>query len=283
MGDILHTARCCLPCRAARRRAVEGLCGVIEFRWLFREERRVALAGSAGGKRQGVTPFHFAGTRSADITDHCHDCSMEDSLVESHLAAPRSRLSVTSILPIRVVHEAPMSSDDMADSVAEQGVYKMNDNGSWDNDKYSPDSEEEEFVRSGTGILFRAKPAGNKGGKPLLAADSLRFRKWIRENSPGIAISSDEAPTLALHSRDFWIPFAVLASDVALQVYLGLVVSYVYDCLKGALMHDRHTIHVTAVYEDKGEGLLKRFEYSGPVDGLQACAKEIDLRTVLKE
>ena len=148
---------------------------------------------------------------------------------------------------------------------------------------YEPDTEEEQFIREGSGILFRAKAAARKPGVPLLEADCLRFEKWIRANSPATAVHVDEAPTLALHSRDFWIPFAVLASDVALQLYLGLVVNYVYDCLKGAVQHDEHTIHVTAVYEDRPKGLLKRFEYSGSVAGLRACADELDISTVLKE
>jgi hypothetical protein len=79
------------------------------------------------------------------------------------------------------------------------------------------------------------------------------------------------------HSADFWLPFAVLASDIALQFYLGLAVNYVYDCLKGRLRHDDHTIHMAVVYEDKAEGLLKKFEYSGPVEGLEQCAKAIDI------
>lgn len=146
---------------------------------------------------------------------------------------------------------------------------------------YNPDEEEMEFISGGVGILLRAKASG-RGDQRLLAADTLRFRKWLRANSAQTAVRVDEAPTLALHSSDFWLPFAVLASDVALQFYLGLAVNYVYDCLKGGLRHDKHTVHITAVYEDKVKGLLKRFEYSGTVGGLQQCAKEMDIKKTLK-
>ena len=146
---------------------------------------------------------------------------------------------------------------------------------------YNPDREELEFISAGVGILLRAKALG-RGDQRLLAADTLRFRKWLCANSAQTAVQIDEAPTLALHSADFWLPFAVLASDVALQFYLGLAVNYVYDCLKGGLRHDKHTIHMTAVYEDKAKGLVKKFEYLGPIEGLQQCAKEMDIRKVLK-
>lgn len=153
----------------------------------------------------------------------------------------------------------------------------------WGIHEYSPTEQEAEFIRQAKGIRLAAQPSGRGAGQPVLAADSVRFGKWLAANSPDTEMSMEQAPTLALHSRDFWMPFVVLASDVVLQVYLGLVVSYVYDCLKGALQHDRHVVHVSTVFRDVKAGTFKRFEYSGPVEGLEKCVEEIDLDSALKE
>ena len=86
---------------------------------------------------------------------------------------------------------------------------------------------------------------------------------------------------LALHSNDYWFPLAVLGSDTAAQFYIGMVVNYVYDRLKGALKHDTHLVHLAAIYEDKPSGKVKKFIYTGPVEGLKACMKKIDLNEFL--
>lgn len=135
---------------------------------------------------------------------------------------------------------------------------------------YEPCEPEQSFINNGRGISFRATTS--RGPEVMyLAANTSQFRKWLNVNAPETDLTVDEAPTLALHSHDFWMPLAILASDVTLQVYLGLVTNYIYDQLKGALRHDKHEVHLSVVHEDKTAGKLKRFDYSGPVEGLSKC------------
>lgn len=146
---------------------------------------------------------------------------------------------------------------------------------------YEPNESELSFINSGCGICFRATTS-RKPGHAYLAADTFHFRKWLKANAPDIDLTVDEAPTLALHSHDIWIPLAILASDVSLQVYLGLVTNYIYNRLKGALRHDKHVVHLSVIHEDKKAGKLKRFDYSGSVEGLSECTQKTDLGTLLE-
>jgi len=145
---------------------------------------------------------------------------------------------------------------------------------------YDPDLEESAFLTSGNGVFFRAKAKASGGTKPVLSSEAERFGKWIKQQHKEVQISIQKAPTLSLHSQEFWMPFVILASDYSIQVYLGLVTSYIYDRLKGSLKQDRHTVHLSVVYQE-ASGKFKRFEYKGSVEGLKACVKPVDINKIL--
>jgi len=147
---------------------------------------------------------------------------------------------------------------------------------------YAATEEERSFIAGGEGVSFLARRSRSPE-ETFLAAGTMHLVKWLRKNAPDTRVAVDSAPTLALHSRDFWLPFALLASDITLQVYLGLIVNYLYDRLKGSLQHDRHTVHLSVVHEDKATGKLKRFDYTGSVNGLNACVKKTDLSGMLED
>lgn len=104
------------------------------------------------------------------------------------------------------------------------------------------------------------------------------FAKWIRKNKEDITIDVAKSEGIkSLHSHDFWMPIVILASDMSVQVFLGLVSSYIYDRIKGALKHDKADVHVQVYYKETPDGVVKRFSYNGSVEGFEKVAKKINI------
>ena len=122
-------------------------------------------------------------------------------------------------------------------------------------------------------------PEKYQGCEGLVLKDNAGdFSKWLRKNKPELNVEVRKADKrLVLKSNDFWIPLVFLAQDVALPFYLNLVANYVYDRMKGALRGEKGRIHLEAIYEDKQEGVVKKFRYEGDDDGLQKAIKQFDL------
>ena len=116
----------------------------------------------------------------------------------------------------------------------------------------------------------------------VIMPQTYDFAKWIRKNKKDITIDVAESEGIkSLHSHDFWMPIVILASDISVQVFLGLVSSYIYDRIKGALKHDRADVHVQTYYKETPEGVIKKFSYHGSVAGFEKVAKRININKFL--
>ena len=144
---------------------------------------------------------------------------------------------------------------------------------------YTPTESESGFLNTGSGVLFRPESVRNE---MLLAYETHSFAKWLRLNRPDIPVELEKAETLALHSGDFWMPFAVLGSDVAVHFYIDLVAHYVYDRIKGALGHDKHTVHLSVICTNSA-GDAKQIIYNGPVEGLKETFDKVNLNDFVKD
>lgn len=113
---------------------------------------------------------------------------------------------------------------------------------------------------------------------PVIKASAGDFAKWVAFAHPNVKIElPGKVERLVLHSEDYWLPLAFLASDIALPIYLNLVASYIYDRMKGALRGDKPRVHLSVEYEDKTAGVTKRFNFTGDPETLKATVKKIDL------
>ncbi|MFY9077769.1 hypothetical protein [Aliarcobacter butzleri] len=130
-----------------------------------------------------------------------------------------------------------------------------------------PTNEFNEFILS-SGIKVIPQAYNNIQEK-IFFRDTGFFMKWIKNNK-NINIEYDSnVKKVALNNNDFWFSLVYLAADISLQIYLGLVVNYVYDKLKGSLKGDKDstTVHLEAQFKD-GEK-VKSFKYDGPLEGIE--------------
>jgi len=126
-------------------------------------------------------------------------------------------------------------------------------------------------------IVFVPEPYGECKGL-VMKADAGDFAKWLRRTKPELGVELRKAEgKLMLRSSDWWLPLAFLATDVALPIYLNLVANYIYDRMKGALRGEKSRVHMEAVYEDKQDGVVKKFRFEGDVDGLEKAIKRFNL------
>ena len=139
------------------------------------------------------------------------------------------------------------------------------------------------FIRKNPkGILCVPENVTKQSSHNVVMPQTYDFAKWIRKNKKDITINVARSKgAKSLHSNDFWMPIVFLASDVSVQVFLGLVSNYIYDRIKGALKHDKATVHVKAYYKETAEGVAKEFSYEGSVEGLEEVAKNFDLNKFL--
>jgi hypothetical protein len=110
------------------------------------------------------------------------------------------------------------------------------------------------------------------------------FAKWLKINAPSINVEIRKTgQRLVLHSNEYWLPLVFLANDVTVQIYLNMVASYLYDKLKGALKGETARVHLSAVYEDKTNDVVKRFDFEGDIEALQKAIKRFDLNKFLDD
>lgn len=146
------------------------------------------------------------------------------------------------------------------------------------------DSDFRDFIASNpAGIRFIPKAYGDRI-PTTINAEGGDFAKWIQLHNPSINVDLDNGvPRLVLCSGDIYLPLAFLASDVAFPIYLNLVSSYLWEKTRGALKSDKPRIHFSAEYEDKVNGVTKRFKFEGDADALQNAIKPFDLNRFLDE
>jgi len=143
---------------------------------------------------------------------------------------------------------------------------------------------------------FRAKIKGDTVGIVLaseklgsppqmqLKADAGHFAKWINKHESRVKVELPQGEKLlVLRSSEIWLPLAYLATDVALPIYLGIVSNYLYDKMKGALKNDKPRIHLSAIFEDKSNGIIKQFNFSGDHEALKSAIQRFDLNRFLDE
>ena len=110
------------------------------------------------------------------------------------------------------------------------------------------------------------------------------FSKWLKKNNPNINVMVCKTDKkILLRSNDLWLPLVFIASDVTIQVYLNLVANYIYDWMKGALRGEKSRVHLEAIYKDKSEGITKKFNFEGDIDGLQKAIKQFDLNKFMEK
>jgi len=132
------------------------------------------------------------------------------------------------------------------------------------------------------GILCVPEDIMNKSQPNVLTPQTYDFAKWVRRNKQDICIDVAKSEGIkGLHSHEFWIPVAILASDISIQIFLGLVSSYIYDRIKGALKHDKTSIHLQAYYKETPEGVIKKFSYNGSIEGFEKITKKFNVNKFL--
>jgi len=139
-----------------------------------------------------------------------------------------------------------------------------------------------DFFEKSKGILCHPEEKFRDYEGPVLKPDTFRFAKWVKQKHSNIHIDVRSAEAMAdLRSNDFWLPLVFLASDVSLPVYLNLVANYIYDMARGALTHDKRSVHLRAIHKSAETNETMEFSYDGSVDGLKACIKKIDLNKLM--
>ena len=68
-----------------------------------------------------------------------------------------------------------------------------------------------------------------------------------------------------------------------MQVFLNMVASYLYDKSKGNLSSDRPIVHLAVMYQNKRDGVTKKFEFSGDSESLSKAVKRFDLDNFFDE
>lgn len=140
-----------------------------------------------------------------------------------------------------------------------------------------------DFINKGSGVLCVTESKFRDYNGKVLKPDTFRFAKWLKQNYPGIPINVNEADARAdLRSNDFWMPLVFLASDISIQIYLSIVSNYIYDMARGALKHDKKSVHLRAIYKS-ATGETKEFSYYGSVEGLKESIKKFDLNKFMDE
>lgn len=130
-----------------------------------------------------------------------------------------------------------------------------------------PTNEFNSFVTS-SGIKVIPRPYSSINEKTLFR-DTGSFMKWLKINK-NINIDYDSnVKKVSLNNNDFWFSLVYLASDTTLQIYLDLVVTYIYDKLKGSLQGEKNTttVHLSAQYKEGNK--IKEFTYNGPLEGIK--------------
>lgn len=149
---------------------------------------------------------------------------------------------------------------------------------------FDPDAASIEFSRATkSGIRLIAEE--QYGGSPTsLKADSGDFAKWIHQRNPSLEILIPQGvPKIALHAADVWLPLIQLAADTSMQIFLNMAASYLYDRSKGALKNDTPRIHMSVIYQDKAQGKMKKFEFSGDHEALAKAIKRFDLDNFFRD
>lgn len=148
--------------------------------------------------------------------------------------------------------------------------------------EFEATDSQSDFLSTGTGM--RVVPTEfREAGELLHKPEAYNFVKWARLQEPALTISLEDAEVIDLRSDEYYLPLVFLASDVTLPFYLNLAANYVHEMARGALRHDRTSVHLEAVHIDKKAGKMKRFKYSGSEDGLRACVKKFDLESVMRD
>lgn len=118
----------------------------------------------------------------------------------------------------------------------------------------------------------------------VLCSETGDFAKWVRKNNPAINVEIETPDKkLILRSGDYWLPLVFLANDVTLPIYLNIVASYLYEKMKGALKGEKARVHLSAIYENKSEGIAKKFDFEGDIDSLQKVITKFNLNKFLDE
>lgn len=128
-----------------------------------------------------------------------------------------------------------------------------------------------------TGIALVPQPYGSEGTASLHSAGG-DFAKWLRTTSKEVDVHVPKEPQqrVMLCNNELWLPLIWLGTNVALPVFLGFVVNYLYDRSKGNLKNEKTTAHVQAVYRNRKTGIFKKFKFKGDVEQLKAAMKKFD-------
>lgn len=125
---------------------------------------------------------------------------------------------------------------------------------------------------------------GSKDGELLMKACAGEFSKWIKRENPEINIDKRKADKkLVLHSSDIWFPLVYLANDITLPMYINLVSNYIYNKFSGSLSNDSTRVHIDVVYENKKDGVTKKFSFEGDIKDINKVIEPINVNKVLDD
>lgn len=145
-----------------------------------------------------------------------------------------------------------------------------------------PSEDFKKFYSESNGI--KIVPEFYNGTKEkILQRDSGTFAKWVHKHHAEINIDyNPNFKKISLHNNEYWLPLVFLASDTSVQIYMGLIINFMYDKLKGSLTGEKKEAKVNFSFECKEGDDYKRFNYSGDLEGLKKF-KKIDLNKILKD
>lgn len=137
-----------------------------------------------------------------------------------------------------------------------------------------------DFIGKSSGVFF-ASEDDFREGHTVLKPDTYSLAKWLSQNRPELKVEIDKCDnTIDLNSEEIWIPLAILASDIALPLFLSAVYDYLKWRVRGALSEEVPTVHIRVISKNKDN--YKEFKYNGPVDGLSKL-KKIDVNELMND
>ncbi|MCG9890497.1 MAG: hypothetical protein MH252_05440 [Thermosynechococcaceae cyanobacterium MS004] len=125
-------------------------------------------------------------------------------------------------------------------------------------------------------------PEINESSEILYSTTTPTLRKLMRFNDIPLIFpheDKNEVRYLELRSFDWYAPIIVVTSlfstsnPTAINIALGIITNYLTDFLKGSSFHSKAHLKILIQQEN---GMDRRIEYSGPVEGIKEISMVIN-------
>lgn len=110
------------------------------------------------------------------------------------------------------------------------------------------------------------------------AQETSDFIKYSKMSHSEISIvpfsNKDDLEIISLHSFDIWMPIFFIAKNIMLPLFIGLLIEYVKQRLKGRET-ETCQVHIEIIIEREGE--YKRIRYNGSANAFNKKFENIDI------